>query len=101
MIQHHLNSHDPLIQFEIELPEQDGFLPYLNTKIKANTSGEVERGWYTNPAKKGFMLNAKSHHPEYIKRAVIDNTIKTYTSISSKISHLMHVQSYLRSRKYI
>jgi hypothetical protein len=29
------------------------------------------------------MLNAKSHHPEQIKRAAIGNTIKTYTSICS------------------
>jgi hypothetical protein len=34
-------------------------------------------------ANKGIMLNAKSHHPEQIRRAAIGNTIKTYASICS------------------
>jgi hypothetical protein len=45
----------------------------------------VETGWYTKSANKGIMLNAKSHHPEQIKRAAIGNTIKTYTSICSAL----------------
>ena len=35
-IQNKLNSQDPAIRFEIELPDDDGFLPFLNTKIKVN-----------------------------------------------------------------
>ena len=83
-IQNHLNSQEPSIRYEIELPGKDGFLPFLNTKVKVNDSGLVETGWYTKPANKGLMLNAKSHHPEHVKRAVINNTISTYTSICSK-----------------
>ena len=80
-IQDKLNSQDPSIRFEIELPGEDGFLPFLNTKMKVNESGIVETGWHTKSANKGIMLNAKSHHPEQIKRAAIGNTIKTCTSI--------------------
>ena len=82
-IQDKLNSQDPSIRFEIELPGEDGFLPFLNTKVKVNESGTVETGWHTKSANKGIMLNAKSHHPEQVKRAAIGNTIKTYTSICS------------------
>ena len=82
-IQDKLNSQDPSIRFEIELPGEDGFLPFLNTKVKVKESGTVEMGWHTKSANKGIMLNAKSHHPEQVKRAAIGNTIKTYTSICS------------------
>ena len=82
-IQDKLNSQDPSIRFEIELPGEDGFLPFLNTKVKVNESGTVETGWHTKSANKGIMLNAKSHHPEQVKRAAIGNTIKTYSSICS------------------
>ncbi len=82
-IQNVLNSQDPSIQFEIELSNEDDFLPFLNTKIKVNHSGTVETGWYTKPANKGLMLNAKSHHPEQIMRATIVNTITTYEAICS------------------
>ena len=82
-IQNHLNSQDSSICYEIELPGEDGFLPFLNTKVKVNDSGIVEIGWYTKPAIKGLMLNAKSNHPDHVKCAVINNTINTYTSICS------------------
>ena len=98
MIQHHLNSHDPAIQLEIELPDEDGFLPFLNTKIKVTTSGEIETAWYTKPANKGLMLNSKSHHPEHIKRATIDNTIKTYTSICSNEIMLQEAEKKFEKR---
>ena len=60
-IQNKLNSSDPAIRSEIELPGDDGFLPFLNTKIKVNESGIVETGWYAEPASKGLVLNEKSH----------------------------------------
>ena len=81
MIQNHLNSQQPIIRYEIELPGEDGFLPFLNTKVKVNDSGFVETDWYKKPAHKVLMLNAKPHHYVLVKRAVINNTINTYTSI--------------------
>ena len=77
-IQNALTAQDPSIQFEIELPDKDGFLPFLNTKIKVNNNGTVETEWYT----KGLILNANSHRPEQIKKAAIVNTITTYEAIS-------------------
>ena len=82
-IQNKLNSQDPAIRFEIELPDDDDFLPFLSTKIKVIESGIVETGWYTKPANKGLMINERSRHPERMKQAIISNTIYTYTTICS------------------
>ena len=60
MIQNYLNSQEPSIRYEIELPGEDGFLPFLNTKFKVNESGFVETGCYTKPANKGLMLNPQA-----------------------------------------
>ena len=97
-IQNVLNSQDPSIQFEIQLPIEDGFLPFLNTKIKVNDSGTVETGWYTKPANKGLMLNAKSHHPEQIKRATIVNSITTYEAICSNDALLKEAELSFEER---
>ena len=56
---------DPSIQFEIELPGEDGFLPFLNTKIKVNDSGTIETGWYTKPANKGLILPPRRSQESY------------------------------------
>ena len=80
-IQIKLNSQDPAIHFEIELPNKDGFLLFLNTKIKVNESGTVETGWHTKLANKGLILNKKSNHPEHMKQACVSNTIQTYAVI--------------------
>ena len=97
-IQNHLNCQEPSIRYEIELPGEDGFLPFLNTKVRVNDSGIVETGWYTKPANKGLMLNAKSHHPEHIKHAVINNTINTYTSICSTNTLLQEATDSFKTR---
>jgi hypothetical protein len=97
-IQNKLNSQDPAIRFEIELPDVDGFLPFLNTKIKVNESGCVETGWYTKPANKGLMLNERSHHPEHMKKACISNTINTYTAICSSDALLEEAEQTFKRR---
>ena len=62
-IQNHLNSQEPSIRYEIELPGKDGFLPFLNTKVKVNDFGLVETGWYTKPAYKGFYVKCEIPPP--------------------------------------
>ena len=55
-------------------------------------------GLVYQPANKGLMLNAKSHHPEHIKRAVINNTISTYTSICSNSVLLQEAAESFKTR---
>ena len=93
-----LNAQDPSIQFEIELPNEDGFLPFPNTKIKVNDNGTVETGWYTKPANKELMLNASSHHPEQIKKAAIVNTITTYEAVCSTDTLLEEAERSFENR---
>ena len=62
-IQDELNSQDPSIRFEIELPGEDGFLPFLNTKIKVNESGTVETGWHTKIGKQRNNVECKITSP--------------------------------------
>jgi hypothetical protein len=63
-----------------------------------NDSGIVEIGWYTKPASKGLMLNAKSNHPDHVKSAVINNTINTYTSICSNNVLLQEAEQSFKTR---
>ena len=49
----YLNSKHPTIQFDIELPDTEGFLPILDTKMKIGDDGRVERKLFCKAAKKG------------------------------------------------
>ena len=72
-----VNAQDPSIQFEIELPNENGFLSFVNSKITVNENGTVETKWYTKTANKG------SHYQEQIKRAAIVNTVTTHEAACS------------------
>ena len=39
----YLNRKHKTIQFERELPDDDGFLPILDVKVRINENGEIER----------------------------------------------------------
>ena len=41
----HMNSKHNTIRFEIELPDNDGFLPILDTRMKINQNGTIERNY--------------------------------------------------------
>ena len=54
------------IQFEMELPDEAGFLPVLDLKIKINEWGNIERKLYLKTASKGnnspFQLASPNLH---------------------------------------
>ena len=79
-----MNQEHKTIKFEMELPGEDGFLPLLDTQIKINERGEVERKLYSKAANKGLFLNFESHHPTSTKRAVATNEIKRAIELSTK-----------------
>ena len=66
-IQEILNAQDPSIKFEIELPDEEGYLPFLNTKLRVKPDGTLDTAWYTKQANKGVMIHALSHHPKSMK----------------------------------
>ena len=71
-----INKKHPTIKFELELPDEDGFLPILDLKIKILPDGQLTHKLYTKPANKGITLHANSHHPRAVKAAVIGNEFK-------------------------
>ena len=69
----HLNNQHPTIKFELELPDRDGYLPILETKINIDDHGKIQYKFFTKVASKGITLNYRSHHPRATKVAVIRN----------------------------
>ncbi|EYC19343.1 hypothetical protein Y032_0024g1031 [Ancylostoma ceylanicum] len=45
---------------------KDGFLPFLNTRVRF-CNGIPEIRWYRKPSSKNIMLHSRSAHPTYMK----------------------------------
>ena len=71
-----LNSRHPTIKFELETPDEDGFLPILDLQVKIDENGETKRRLYTKPANKGITLNFESHQPSATKQAMVSNEMR-------------------------
>ena len=80
----YLNSKHRTIQFEVEIPNDTGFLPILDMKIKIRADGHIERKLFTKAANKGITLNYGSHHPTAVKIAVADNEFRRAQTASSQ-----------------
>ena len=72
----YLNEQHPTIKFEMELPDNNGYLPILDIKLNIDQDGNIHHKLYTKPASKGITLNFHSHHPSSVKRAVFANEFK-------------------------
>ncbi|EYC45601.1 hypothetical protein Y032_0422g1193 [Ancylostoma ceylanicum] len=71
-----LNDFDPRVSFTIERPDGDGYLPFLNTKVKL-TSGQKQWLWYKKAASANILVHSRSSHPNYVKANVVRNLVKT------------------------
>uniref|UniRef100_A0A7I4YDC7 GIY-YIG domain-containing protein n=1 Tax=Haemonchus contortus TaxID=6289 RepID=A0A7I4YDC7_HAECO len=60
-----LNSHDANIAFTRKDPGRDGFLPFLNTKVRIS-EGYKEHLWYRKSASSNILLHSRSAHPVYM-----------------------------------
>ncbi|EYB82562.1 hypothetical protein Y032_0357g3392 [Ancylostoma ceylanicum] len=76
-----LNSKDVNIKFTMEEPDKDGFLPFLNTRVRF-CNGIPEIRWYRKPSSKNIMLHSRSAHPTYMKVNVVRNLKRTSERIS-------------------
>ncbi|EYC20233.1 hypothetical protein Y032_0022g522 [Ancylostoma ceylanicum] len=61
-----LNSMDVNIRFTMEEPGEDGFLPFLSTRVRFN-NGRPEIRWHRKASSKNIMLHSRSAHPMYMK----------------------------------
>ncbi|EYC40623.1 hypothetical protein Y032_0604g557 [Ancylostoma ceylanicum] len=71
-----LNECDPNVKFTSELPDEDGFLPFLNTKVRIYQSKKQFR-WYKKPQSKNILLHSRSAHPQYMKVNMVRNFVVT------------------------
>ncbi|EYC29326.1 hypothetical protein Y032_0006g2917 [Ancylostoma ceylanicum] len=77
-----LNSMDVNIKFTMEDPDEDGFLPFLNTRVRF-CNGKPEIRWYRKPSSKNIMLHSRSAHPTYMKVNVVRNLKGTSERIAA------------------
>ncbi|EYB83415.1 hypothetical protein Y032_0336g2891 [Ancylostoma ceylanicum] len=71
-----LNSKDVNIKFTVEEPHDDGFFPFLNTRVKIH-GGMKEISWYKKKSSKNIILHSQSAHPLHMKVNVVENLKKT------------------------
>ena len=71
----YLNKQHPTIQFELETPAEDGFLPILDIKVKIRLDGTIERKLYRKEANKGITLHFNSHHSSSVKTTTVINEL--------------------------
>ena len=80
----YLNEQHPTIKFELELPDESGFLPILDIKIKKD--GSTQNKLYIKKANKGITLHNDLHHLTTTKKMMIRNELQR-TNKSSDESH--------------
>ena len=102
-----LNSQDPSIKFTVENPHNDGFVPFLNTKVRIR-HGNTELSWYKKPASKNVLLHARSGHPLYMKANVVRNLVITKekictqrsSEVDSMVDRILKENGYSSSRTH-
>ena len=99
----YLNSKHPTIMFELELPNNDDYLPILDVQIKLDTDGNLHHRLYTKPASKQLTLHYRSHHPTATKKNLIRNELRRATLCSSTDNRhvsLTKIQNKLQRNGY-
>ncbi|EYC43305.1 hypothetical protein Y032_0498g2548 [Ancylostoma ceylanicum] len=67
-----LNSQDPNIRFTVEEPDVNGFLPFLNAKVRIR-NGSKEFSWYRKLSSKNIIIHSRSAHPIYTEANAVRN----------------------------
>ena len=93
----YLNSKHDTIKFEMELPDQDGYLPILDIKMKVEEDGRISRRLYVKAANKGLMLNFRSHQPLTTKIATMRNELQRATT-NSTAEHRKEAENFIREK---
>ena len=78
-----LNNSHPTIKFELELPDNEQYLPILDVKIRITDDGSISHKLYVKSANKGITLHYDSHHPSSVKRAMVKNELQRAIACST------------------
>ncbi|EYC10986.1 hypothetical protein Y032_0053g2410 [Ancylostoma ceylanicum] len=100
-----LNASDPQVSFTVERPDEEGYLPYLNTAVRI-TQGRKEHVWYKKAASANILVHARSAHPQFVKANVVRNLIRTKDKLCSRadpevertISRILEENGYVANR---
>ena len=71
------------INFDLELPDEDGVLKLLDFSVKVDQEGCAKFDFYQKDAKKPIFLNYTSALPTTMKESVIRNEVRRITKRSS------------------
>ena len=99
----YLNSQHPTIKFELELPDDSGFLPILDTQIRIETDGHITHKLFTKKASKHLFLHYQSHHSTALKKSVVQNEFQRAiqcSSIAHRTEAILTTQTKLRRNGY-
>ena len=79
----HINTRDPNLQFTVEEPDQDGSLPFLDTKVTPGPNSTLNTTVYRMPAHRDQYLHWDSNHFTTAKHSVY-NTLAHRAKVVSR-----------------
>ncbi|EYB93810.1 hypothetical protein Y032_0178g645 [Ancylostoma ceylanicum] len=96
-----LNTCDPNIKFTTELPDENGYLSFLNTKVRIN-EGRKQFLWHKKAHSKSVLLHSRSAHPIYMKVNMVRNIVVTKKRTCSEESEEVEdsIKRILRDNGY-
>ena len=99
----HLNSQQSTIRFTMEI-EKDNTIHFLDTSVSRDSNGLLTTTVYRKPTHTDQYLAYDSHHPQSVKRGIVEclyDLAKHLTSKPSTISEeKKHLSSVLVSNRY-
>ncbi|EYC25440.1 hypothetical protein Y032_0012g1893 [Ancylostoma ceylanicum] len=96
-----LNKCDSNVKFTTELPDKNGYLLFLNTKVRIS-KGRKQFRWHKKTHSKNALLHSRSAHPIYMKVNMVRNIIVTKERTCSEESEEVEdsVKQSLRENGY-
>ena len=99
----HINNVDPVIKFTMESIQQDGAIPFLDTKVKPEANNTLCLTVFRKPMHTDLYLQWDSHHNLVAKYSVISTLTHRARTICTKLELLNQETQHLRKAltKYI
>ena len=98
---HDINMQDPNIQFTVEEPDQDGYLPFLDTKVTPGPNNTIITTVYIMPTQRDQYLHWNSNHYTVAKHSVYNTLAHRANVVSSNqpslTKELDHIQMAIQS----
>nr|XP_054760897.1 uncharacterized protein LOC129267186 [Lytechinus pictus] len=98
----HLNSQHECIKFTMEM-ENEGSIPYLDTKITRMAQGSLSHQVYRKPTHTDRYLNYRSFHHPSVLRSINKTLVKLAHEVSDQIhlgGELEHIKRVLKCNNY-